>query len=123
MIKKNEYFIICVYILISALVTGIIGSLALILNKKSKLSNVKLLTYETGCLPSSDNTTNINIHFYIIGIIFLILDIEIILLFPWVIAIKQLGILGFYKIMILFSILSIGFIYEWVNNSLKWTKS
>ena len=123
MFQKSQYIIILIYILISAIVTSILCIASYLLNKKANIDNAKLLTYETGCLPVSDNTGGLNIHFYIIGIIFLVLDIEIILLFPWVLGLKQLGILGFYKVIILFSILGIGFIYEWVNNSLKWTKS
>lgn len=118
-----NYHIILIYIIIAALITAVLTVISWLLNKKSKTDNIKLSTYETGCLPSSDGISNISIHFYIIGIIFLILDIEIILLFPWVIAIKQLGIVGFYKIIILFNVLTLGFIYEWSNNSLQWTKS
>lgn len=82
MLQKTQYISILIYVIISLTVTLIIALIALLLNNKTKVSKSKLLSYETGCLPSTDTQTNFSIHFYIIGIIFLILDIEIILLFP-----------------------------------------
>ena len=120
--QKIYYINILIFIISALLITTLIGLIAMFLNKNTKLNNSKLLSYETGCLPTSDNVNNFSIHFYIIGIIFLILDIEIILLFPWVLGLKQLGILGFYKILMLWGILALGFIYEWANDSLKWIK-
>lgn len=108
--------------MVALLITIIIALISFILNKKTKTNNAKLLSYETGCLPSSDNATNFSIHFFIIGIIFLVLDIEIILLFPWVLGLKQLGIIGYYKVLFLWGILALGFIYEWANDSLQWVK-
>jgi len=121
--QKQYYINILIFILVAFIVTALIALIALLLNKSTKFNNSKLLSYETGCLPASDNSNNsIGIHFYIIGIIFLILDIEIILLFPWVLGLKGLGVIGFYKVLILWGILALGFIYEWANNSLKWIK-
>ena len=61
-------------------------------------------------------------NFYIIAIIFLILDIEIILMFPWVLSLKIIGLKAYYKTLFLFLILALGFIFEWFNNSLNWVK-
>lgn len=122
MFQKIQYFNIIIYVIVAFIVTIILGLLSFILNKKTKFNDSKLLSYETGCLPTSDNIENLSIHFYIIGIIFLILDIEIVILFPWVIGLKSLGVLGFYKVMFLWGILALGFIYEWANNSLQWVK-
>jgi len=82
MLQKMQYINIIIYVVIAFTITLIIALIALLLNNKTTTSKSKLLSYETGCLPSTDTQDNFSIHFYIIGIIFLILDIEIILLFP-----------------------------------------
>ena len=120
--QQVQYYNIIIYSTIALVVTLIIALLALVLSNKTKLNKSKLLSYETGCLPTSDTVDNFSIHFYIIGIIFLVLDIEIILLFPWVLGIKHLGFFGFYKVLSLWFILALGFVYEWANNSLVWVK-
>jgi NADH:ubiquinone oxidoreductase subunit 3 (subunit A) len=80
--QSNQYFNILIYTIVAFLIVVILCILSILLNKHTKFNKSKLINYETGCLPTADNISNINIHFFIIGIIFLILDIEIILLFP-----------------------------------------
>jgi NADH-quinone oxidoreductase subunit A len=55
-----------------------------------------------------------------VGILFLIFDVEIALLFPWVIGLKLVGLHGFYTMMIFLIILTIGFFYEWHKGALVW---
>ena len=122
MIQKLQLLNLIIYIIIAFIISIILLLISIILNKKTKKFNNKLISYETGCLPTSDNQIKLNIHFYIIAIIFLILDIEIVLMFPWVLSLKLFGIKVYYKILFLFLILALGFIFEWVNNSLNWIK-
>jgi len=82
MVQKLYYLNIAVYVIVAFIFTLIIATISYILNTKTKSNSSKLSSYETGCLPTIDNSDNFSIHFYVIGIIFLILDIEIILLFP-----------------------------------------
>lgn len=123
MLQKIQFYNLIIYVSVAFLITLLLGVISMLINKKTKKNSSKLLSYETGCLPANDTANNMNIHFYIIGIIFLILDIEIVLLFPWVLSLKFLGIAGFYKVLSIFLILGLGFSYEWVNGSLKWIKS
>jgi NADH-quinone oxidoreductase subunit A len=82
MIQKLQILNLLIYITIAFIISFVLITVSLILNKKTKKFNSKLISYETGCLPTSDNQIQLNINFYIIAIIFLILDIEIILMFP-----------------------------------------
>lgn len=73
----------------------------------------KLSEYECGFEPFDNATRHpFDIHFYIVGILFLIFDVEIAILFPWVLGVKTMGWLGINSMIIVLIILLVGFIYE-----------
>ena len=80
----------------------------------------KLSVYECGFSPFSDSRNKFEVKFYIISILFIIFDLEIVFLFPWVIVLNNLGFLGFFSIILFLFILLIGFIYEWFRGALNW---
>lgn len=87
------------------------------------LKNIeKVSEYECGFEPFDSATRQpFTIHFYIVGILFLIFDVEIALLFPWSLLINELSWNGFWLIFFFLIILIIGFIYEWKINAITWT--
>lgn len=122
MIQSLQLIYLLNYILVALIITTALNIISIILNKKTKKNSIKLLSYETGCLSTTDNLNGIDIPFFLIGILFLVLDVEIVLLFPWVLGLEKLGIIGYYKFIFLLLILALGFLYEWINNALKWLK-
>ena len=80
----------------------------------------KLSTYECGFEAFSDSRIEFDIRFYLVAILFIIFDLEIAFLFPWAISLGNIGLLGFFSMMIFLSILTIGFIYEWKKGALEW---
>ena len=76
----------------------------------------KLSAYECGFSAFSDS----RIKFDVVAILFIIFDLEIAFLFPWAISLGNIGLLGFYSMMIFLFILTIGFIYEWKKGALEW---
>ena len=80
----------------------------------------KLSTYECGFEAFSDSRIEFDIRFYLVAILFVIFDLEIAFLFPWAISLGNIGLLGFFSMMIFLSILTIGFIYEWKKGALEW---
>ena len=80
----------------------------------------KLEIYECGELPEGSAWVQFNIRFYIIALIFIIFDVEVVFLFPWAVSLGSIGILGFMSMMIFLFILTIGFIYEWKKGALDW---
>lgn len=81
----------------------------------------KLSQYECGFEPFDEATRQpFDVHFYIIGILFLIFDIEIALLFPWILSVHYLGIIGFFMVMLFIFLLIVGFFYEWHRGALVW---
>lgn len=84
----------------------------------------KASEYECGFEPF-DNATRqpFDVHFYIVGILFLIFDVEIALLFPWSAGLENVGSAGFWNMIIFLAILTLGFVYEWKRGALSWSTS
>ena len=80
----------------------------------------KLSAYECGFEAFSDSRVQFDVRFYLVAILFIIFDLEIAFLFPWAISLGNIGILGFYSMIIFLAVLTIGFIYEWKKGALEW---
>tara|TARA_B100000131_G_C17595230_1_gene401016 strand:- start:52 stop:420 length:369 start_codon:yes stop_codon:yes gene_type:complete len=80
----------------------------------------KLSAYECGFSAFSDSRIKFDVKFYLVAILFIIFDLEIAFLFPWAISLGNIGLLGFYSMMIFLLILTVGFIYEWKKGALEW---
>ncbi len=117
---KNYYLNIFIYVLITLIFVSILCLVSWFLSYKKNKDISKLITYETGCLTNSDTRVPLNIHFFVVGVLFLILDIEVVILFPWIVSFNSIGLIGYYKMFFLMVILGVGFLYEWYNNVLNW---
>ena len=80
----------------------------------------KLSAYECGFNAFDDARMKFDVRFYLVAILFIIFDLEVSFLFPWAVAFKQLGVLGFWSMMVFLAVLTIGFIYEWKKGALEW---
>ena len=80
----------------------------------------KLSAYECGFEAFSDSRIQFDVRFYLVAILFIIFDLEIAFLFPWAISLGNIGLLGFFSMMIFLFTLTIGFIYEWKKGALEW---
>lgn len=82
----------------------------------------KLSTYECGEEPVGSPWVKYNIRFYVIALIFLIFEVEIVFLFPWAIVFKNLGMFAFIEMVIFLVILLVGYAYVWAKGDLDWDK-
>ena len=85
-----------------------------------KSNEEKLSQYECGFDPIDVKTSKFNVRFYLVAILFIIFDLEIAFLFPWAITLGDIGVLGFWSMMIFLAVLTIGFAYEWKKGALEW---
>jgi len=115
----SEYLSIIIFLFIAlALSIGFVF-INFILSPKNP-DPEKLSTYECGFEAFGDSRIEFDIRFYLVAILFIIFDLEIAFLFPWAISLGNIGLLGFFSMMIFLSILTIGFIYEWKKGALEW---
>ncbi len=80
----------------------------------------KLSPYECGFEPFEDARGRFDVRFYLVAILFIIFDLEVAFLFPWAVSLGNIGIFGFWSMMIFLGVLTIGFIYEWKKGALDW---
>jgi NADH-quinone oxidoreductase subunit A len=80
----------------------------------------KLSAYECGFNAFDDARMKFDVRFYLVAILFIIFDLEVSFLFPWAVAFGELGVFGFWSMMIFLAVLTIGFIYEWKKGALEW---
>jgi NADH-quinone oxidoreductase subunit A len=81
-------------------------------------SSEKLSAYECGFEPFDDSKGSFDVHFYIVAILFILLDLEIAFIFPWATTLYFLGGFGFWVMILFLAILTLGFIYEWFKGVL-----
>ncbi len=80
----------------------------------------KVSAYECGFNAFDDARMKFDVRFYLVSILFIIFDLEVAFLFPWAAAFKDVGVYGFWSMMIFLRILTVGFIYEWKKGALEW---
>ena len=80
----------------------------------------KLSPYECGFEAFEDARMKFDVRYYLIAILFILFDLEIAFLFPWAVVLPDIGIFGFWSMMIFLAILTIGFVYEWKKGALEW---
>lgn len=82
----------------------------------------KLTTYECGENPEGSPWIKFNIRFYVVALIFLIFDVEVVLLIPWALVYKQFGWAGFIVGGFFLVLLALGMAYEWRKGDLEWDR-
>ena len=80
----------------------------------------KLSAYECGFNAFDDARMKFDVRFYLVAILFIIFDLEVTFLFPWAVAFGDLGLYGYWSMMVFLGVLTVGFIYEWRKGALEW---
>ena len=80
----------------------------------------KLSEYECGFPAFDDARMKFDVRFYLVSILFIIFDLEVAFLFPWSVSFHEIGMLGFWSMMVFLAVLTIGFAYEWKKGALEW---
>ena len=118
----QDYLPIIIYTALAVVLIGLPLALQYILSPRQNKSGDKLIPYECGEIPEGSAWVQFNIRFYVIALIFLIFDVEIVFLFPWAVVYQQLGLLAFIEAFIFVLILIVGFVYVWAKGDLEWVK-
>ncbi|MFL2687561.1 MAG: NADH-quinone oxidoreductase subunit A [Alphaproteobacteria bacterium] len=87
---------------------------------RQKPDSEKLSAYECGFEAFDDARSQFDVRFYLVAILFIIFDLEVAFLFPWAVALGDIGLFGFWSMVVFLGILTIGFVYEWRKGALEW---
>jgi NADH-quinone oxidoreductase subunit A len=117
----TEFGKIFIFLLISVLFV-IVALVAAKLIRPSRPTHEKLLTYECGEDIEGSPWVKFNIRFYVVALIFLIFDVEVVLLIPWALVYKSFGFGGFLVGAIFLFLLGLGMAYEWKKGDLEWSR-
>ena len=85
-----------------------------------KASEAKAMPYESGVNPYGPGTRRMPVRFYLIAVLFILFDIEVVFFLPWAIVFRQLGLFGLIEMVIFIVILLVGYVYAWKKGALEW---
>jgi NADH-quinone oxidoreductase subunit A len=114
-----EYIAIGLMVALSTIVALIAIGLGTIFGPK-KESAAKSMPYESGMNPYGEGTRRMPIRFYLIAVLFILFDIEVVFFLPWAIVFRQLGLFGLIEMIIFIVILLVGYVYAWKKGALEW---
>lgn len=111
---------VLIHLLVVALLAG--GLIVLSVGVGQRKSNpTKTMPYECGMPPIGDAREPFSVRFYLVAMIFILLDVEAIFLFPWAVVAKQLGLFGFVEMFLFLVIILAGYLYAWKKGALDWS--
>jgi len=114
-----EYFPILLFILVG-LAVGVVPMVLGRLLGPHRPDPEKLSPYECGFEAFQDARMKFDVRYYLVAILFILFDLEIAFLFPWAVALGDIGVAGFVAMMLFLGILVVGFVYEWMKGALEW---
>jgi len=115
----QEYLPIIVFIFFAGIISVILIAIPM-LCAVSKGDPEKNSPYECGFEPFDEDRKEFDVRFYLVAILFVIFDLEIIYLFPWAVSLGKIGVFGFWSMIIFLLVLTAGFFYEWRKGALEW---
>ncbi len=110
-------------LLFAGIAVALIYGLVLVshwLNPQRSTNPAKEEAYECGIIPKGDARARVSVHYLLMALLFLIFDIEVVFLYPWAVAYRQLKLFGFVEMMVFIAILLIGYFYAWGKGVLDW---
>ena len=99
-----------------------LGIITAQLVRPSNPTKEKLTTYECGEEPIGLPWVKFNVRFYVIALVFLIFEVEVVFLFPWALVFKALGWFAFIEMVVFVVVLLSGLVYVWAKGDLEWDK-
>lgn len=115
----REYLPILIFLGIAVAIAGAAVLMSLVVARQHP-DPEKLSPYECGFNAFEDARRRFDVRFYLVSILFIIFDLEVAFLFPWAITLGEVGVYGFWSMMLFLGVLTIGFIYEWRKGALEW---
>ena len=115
----EQYLPVILFILVGAGV-GVAPQVIGFLLGPNLPNSEKSSPYECGFEAFEDARMKFDVRYYLVAILFILFDLEIAFLFPWAVALHEIGAVGFWAMMVFLTILVVGFAYEWKKGALDW---
>jgi NADH-quinone oxidoreductase subunit A len=115
----TDYLPIAVLIIIATGLAILVVALGHLFGPRRRTAR-KGQPYESGMLPFGSGQRRMPVHFYLIAVLFILFDIEIIFLLPWAVVLRQIKVAGLIEMLVFVLILLVGFVYAWKRGALEW---
>jgi NADH-quinone oxidoreductase subunit A len=115
----DSYGPLLLMFILAAGLAGLLITLSTVVGRH-KRSREKDQPYECGITPTGDARQPFSVHFYMVGLIFILFDIEAIFLYPWALVYHDLKVFGFVEMLLYIMILLVGYIFLWKKGALSW---
>lgn len=119
----ENYFPILLFVIIGLVLGSVLVGIGLLFGQvlgHARPDAEKQSPYECGFDAFEDARMKFDVRYYLVAILFIIFDLEIAFLFPWAVVLGNIGLAGFFAMMIFLAVLVVGFIYEWRKGALEW---
>ncbi len=115
----REYLPILIFL---GIATGLSALMVIVsmIAARQKPDSEKLSAYECGFEAFEDARRKFDVRYYLVAILFIIFDLEVAFLFPWAVSLGEIGVFGFWSMVIFLAVLTVGFAYEWRKGALEW---
>jgi len=118
-VNLENYFPVLLFILVGIGV-GVVPQVLGRILAPHKPDAEKLSPYECGFEAFEDARMKFDVRYYLVAILFILFDLEVAFLVPWAVAMRDIGMLGFWAMMIFLAVLVIGLVFEWKKGALDW---
>ena len=115
----NDYLPIAVLLVISTGLAFIVVGLGHLFGPRRPTAR-KLAPYESGMRPIGPAMRRMPVRFYLVAVLFILFDIEVIFFLPWAVTFRQLGVFGFVEMLVFIGVLLVGYIWIWKRGALEW---
>jgi NADH-quinone oxidoreductase subunit A len=119
----SRFAAVLLFLVIGFVFLYVVLMLSRLLQAKGKPGADKYIPYECGEVPEGSAWIRFNIRFYVVALIYIIFDVEIIFLLPWAVVFKKLGAFAFVEGLIFIGILVVGLAYVWKKDDLEWVRA
>jgi NADH-quinone oxidoreductase subunit A len=120
--RSSEYIGLLVAFVMAAGIATLILLLNSLLGPKNKSNPAKSLPFECGKDPFDQPAGQFSVKFYLIAMLFILFDVEIVWFFPWAVLLRKLGWVGIFEMFAFITVLTLGFVYAWKKGALEWEK-
>jgi NADH-quinone oxidoreductase subunit A len=115
----NAYLPIAVLLAISTFVAIMVVALGHLFGPRRPTPR-KLAPYESGMRPIGPAMRRMPVRFYLVAVLFILFDIEVIFFLPWAVTFRQLGVFGFIEMLVFIGVLLVGYVWVWKRGALEW---
>ena len=115
----ESYLPIAILLIVASAVCLLVIVLGTVLGPRRK-SFRKQSPYESGMMPIGPGTRRMNVRYYLVAVLFILFDVEVIFFYPWAVNFRALGLFGFVEMLVFVGILLVGYVYVWKKGALEW---